>query len=964
MKNLLFKSTLKEIKSSFGRWIAILAIVALGVGFFAGLKVCKPAFTETANQYLHNQNFFDYELISTLGLEDEDVEIVKDVFQVSNAEGTYSADVLISVGKAEKGEIGTKFLTISKEINIPSLVSGRMPTKADQCLGDASYFSEDDIGKTIKISKNNTDATLDMLAYDTYTITGLANSPLYMNYERGSTSIGDGTISAFVMIPKTGFSSEVYTEIYATLAYSPYIFSKEYDAAIEDATPALEEALKVCSERRYNSIISSTEGQLSDAEQELNAKKDELTATEKELASSETYLYKFDDIIGTVLKNYNSSTALMSDYYQKAQAALTDQYNMGLISKEDYEQGKNALEEQFSELKSKTDAVGNELNWASNAIDDGIYQVNDAKNQINSGKQQISSAESEISEARKELNKIAYPVNYVLGRETNIGYACFDNDISIVDGIAKVFPVFFFMVAALVCITTMSRMIEEQRTQIGVLKALGYGKKEILGKYIFYSGSSSLIGGICGFFIGTYLFAWAIWEAYKMMYGFADIIFVIDWSLGFVSLAVALLCSVGTTIYSCYGELSQVPAQLIRPKAPAAGKRILLERIPFVWNHLKFLQKVSIRNVFRYKKRFFMMVLGICGCTALLVAAFGVNDSVKNVVVMQYDEISHVDFTVNFNHSISETEEQEFIKETDKYVDECLFLYTGSVDARLDDELKTINLVVKDKNDNIKPFIDLHNKEGQVKYPEKGEGVINENLANLLNLKVGDELTVYDSDNNSLTVKISGLCENYVYNYLYITDETYEAQWGKPKINSAYIVGKSEEETNLKAHEVSAVLMDANNVAAVTSSEEFKSRIENIMTSLDYVIALIIACAGALAFIVLYNLTNINITERIREIATIKVLGFYPRETSSYVFRENLILTAISALVGLPLGKLLHTFVMTQIKVNLMNFDVHVAPLSYIYALIGTFIFAFVVNIAMKRKLNKISMTESLKSVE
>lgn len=348
----------------------------------------------------------------------------------------------------------------------------------------------------------------------------------------------------------------------------------------------------------------------------------------------------------------------------------------------------------------------------------------------------------------------------------------------------------------------------------------------------------------------------------------------------------------------------------------------------------------------------------------MLVAAFGVNDSVKNVVVMQYDEISHVDFTVNFNHSISETEEQEFIKETDKYVDECLFLYTGSVDARLDDELKTINLVVKDKNDNIKPFIDLHNKEGQVKYPEKGEGVINENLANLLNLKVGDELTVYDSDNNSLTVKISGLCENYVYNYLYITDETYEAQWGKPKINSAYIVGKSEEETNLKAHEVSAVLMDANNVAAVTSSEEFKSRIENIMTSLDYVIALIIACAGALAFIVLYNLTNINITERIREIATIKVLGFYPRETSSYVFRENLILTAISALVGLPLGKLLHTFVMTQIKVNLMNFDVHVAPLSYIYALIGTFIFAFVVNIAMKRKLNKISMTESLKSVE
>ena len=964
MKNLLFKSTLHEIKGSFGRWIAILAIVALGVGFFAGLKVCKPAFTETATEYLHQQNFFDYQLISTLGLEDEDVEIIKDVFQVGNAEGSYSADVLVSVKGAENGEIGTKFLTISKEINIPSLVAGRMPTKADQCLVDATFFSEEDIGKTISISKNNTDTTLDMLAYDTYTITGLANTPLYLNYERGSTSIGDGTISAFVLIPKLGFSSDVYTEIYATLAYSPYIFTKEYKQATEDATPALEEAMKVCSDRRYNSIINAAEDELSSAEDEINSKKEDIEAAENEISSSEEYLYKFDDIIGNAVEKYQSSSALIEEQRQQAYQNLDRFYELRLITKEEYEQSKKELDEQYATTQEENKLIEEDLYWASDAIDEGIYQINDAKNQINDGKSQIADAENEISEARKEISKIKYPVNYVLGRETNIGYACFDNDVSIVDGIAKVFPLFFFMVAALVCMTTMSRMIEEQRTQIGILKALGYNRKQILWKYIFYSGSSALVGGIGGFFIGTYLFSWVIWEAYKMMYGFADIIFVVDLPLGFVALLAALLCSVGTTVYSCYGELSQVPAQLIRPKAPAAGKRIFLERIPIIWNRIKFLQKVSIRNVFRYKKRFFMMVLGICGCTALLVAAFGVNDSVRNVVSMQYDEISHVDFTVSFNHNLSSKEERTFLEDTNKYADECLFLYTSSVDARVNDEVKTINLVVKEKADDISPFIDLHLEDKKINYPGKGEGVINDNLANILGLKVGDDLTVYDSDNKAMTIKISGVCENYVFNYLYITDETYIETYEEYGVNSAYIVGASEEQTKLKDHEVAAKLMDATNVASVTSSEEFKSRIENIMKSLDYIIVLIIACAGALAFIVLYNLTNINITERIREIATIKVLGFYPRETSSYVFRENIILTGISAIVGLPLGKLLHSFIMSELQVSLMNFDVHVAPLSYVYALVGTFVFSMIVNLVMKKKLDKISMIESLKSVE
>ena len=512
----------------------------------------------------------------------------------------------------------------------------------------------------------------------------------------------------------------------------------------------------------------------------------------------------------------------------------------------------------------------------------------------------------------------------------------------------------------------MSRMIEEQRTQIGVLKALGYSEKQIISKYLFYSGSSAISGGILGFFAGTYIFTWVIWEAYKMMYEFSDVIFVFDWTTGLLALLAAIICSAGTTFYSCYHELTRVPAELIRPKAPSSGKRIFLEHVGFIWDRLKFLQKVSIRNVFRYKKRFFMMVLGICGCTALLVTGFGIRDSIKNVVSMQYDEIFHIDYEVTFNHNMNDNDCAKFLEENSEYADDCLFLYTGSVDARQNDLIKSVNLVVSDGGSHFEEFISLHNDDGSVEYPGDGEGVINSNLAENLNIKVGDSFTVYDSEMNPLTVKITGLCDNYVYNYLYINESTYKSVWGAPEINSAYVKGIRTDDDQLAGdpHEAGSAIMNSSNVSAVTIIQDFRNRIDNMMVSLDYVVALITLSAAALAFIVLYNLTNINITERIREIATIKVLGFYPRETSSYVFRENIALTAIAAIVGLPLGKMLHAFAMSKIQVDLLSFDVRISLLSYILAIAGTFAFAAIINLVMRRKIDKISMTESLKSIE
>lgn len=983
MKSSIIKSTLREIKGSFGRWLAILAIVALGVGFFSGLKVCKAAFTETGNQYLNQHNFFDFQLLSSLGLESEDVETIKASKGVKYAEGAFSKDVLVSLEGEEAGEDSgeavSKVHTLSESINIPSLKAGRLPEEAGECLADAEYFSEDDIGKKIKISSDNSQDTLDMLAYDAYTITGIADSPLYLNFERGTASIGDGKVDCFLLIPEEGWDSDIYTEIYVKLSQSAYIFSNEYDKITSRSKSSLEKALDTCAQRRYDEIIVQAQEQVSEAEKKVSDGEKELADGEIELAVAETKLQsgkqqlaeaqeqmdKLQDAYDTGIREYEKQKSSLYQY-------LEELYNTQAITAEQYAAMKVILDSQLDAagkeiqaLKAQLDEGQAELDKNKAEIVKGEADIEAGRRELEQGRKDIEKAKAQLKDAQKEIDKIEHPDTYVLGRDTNVGYVCFESDTSIVEGIAKVFPLFFFLVAALVCMTTMSRMIDEQRTQIGVLKALGYSKKQILSKYIFYSGSSAVTGGIIGFFGGTYMFTWVIWEAYGMMYGFSDVIFVIDWSTGGFALIAAILCSVGTTLYSCYHELSQVPAELIRPKAPAAGKRIFLEKMPFIWNRLKFLHKVSARNIFRYKKRFFMMVLGICGCTALLVTGLGIRDSIKNVVATQYGEIYHVDFSVNFNKTMSPENEEEFLTDCKEVADKALFLYTGTAEARTRNSVKSVNLVACSSDEPISDFIDLHNDDGKLDYPGRDEGIINSGLADVLELEVGDDITVYDSEQKEITVSITGICDNYVYNYLYINDETFADIYGEMDINSAYIIGFEDENGQPKSpQETSEILMNASHVSAVSVTSDFKDRVDNMMISLDYVVALVVLCAGALAFIVLYNLTNINITERIREIATIKVLGFYPRETSSYVFRENIVLTAISAIVGLPLGTALHAFVMSQVKIDLMTFDIHIEAVSYLIGVVGTFAFAMIVNVVMYYKINRISMTESLKSIE
>ena len=1043
---MLKKSTFREIKSSLGRYVAILAIVALGVGFFSGLKVTREAMVTTAGEYIQEKNLFDYRLISTLGFEDKDVQSFTKTEGVKYAEGSVSKDVLFNVGKEENHVLMVHSMT--ENVNKVQLSSGRLPEKDNEFAGDARYFSSKDLGKTIYLSPDNEKETRDMFKNREFVLTGIIESPYYLNFERGSSSLGNGTVAGYIYILPEALDIDYYTEVFLSMTEEEPLYSDEYKSMIDNAEETIEKDTTAIALNRYNRIVSDareeldegkeeykknynkylrekkkTEKKLEDSLEELNRGQDELDKNrdaldqgEKELKDGLNTLNSNQKKLDNSQKELDRNRTELNQGQEQLDLARQDY----LAKVKEFESVQNFLPpEQAAAMEQQLNAAGQVLNEKQAALDEGFLRIEQGQKEINQGREQISRGRKEIEESKKDLaegrkklaegekdlkegrkeykegkekaNKefakaekklddaekdlrqaekdiddIEKPDTFVLDRDTNTGYVCFESDVDIVDGIAKVFPVFFFLVAALVCMTTMTRMVDEQRTQIGVLKALGYSNMSIMAKYLFYSGSAALIGCIAGFLGGCYIFPKVIWAAYHIMYDFtSDIIYVLNPVLAIVSLAGALLCSVGATVLSCIHEFREVPAELIRPKAPKEGKRILLERIGFIWNRISFLYKVSFRNIFRYKKRFFMMVLGISGCTALLLTGFGLQDSIKNIVDYQYDEIQVFDYSINFSDSVSKKEQNRFAEENKDHIEDVLFFHQSAADLLASGKEKSVSLVASDADDRyFKQFVDLHSKNGKaISYPDKGSAVICRKLAEDFDLAAGDKIRLRDSNMKEMEVTVSGICQNYVGNYIYLSEETFEEGFNKKaEIKSAFVNTVSDDSDEI--YSSSGKILKEDNVVAVSVNNDFRTRVANMMKSLDYIIILVIFAAGALAFIVLYNLTNINITERIREIATIKVLGFYPKETSAYVFRENFFLTAISAVAGLFLGRLLHAFVMTQIRIDTIYFDIIVLPKSYVFAVLLTFGFAIIVNLVMYYKLEKINMTESLKSIE
>ena len=723
---------------------------------------------------------------------------------------------------------------------------------------------------------------------------------------------------------------------------------------LEEITLTFEMRLEIL-KQKINPVKMTAEAQETELQNglaQLQAAQKEIDANRVKIEAGEKQLKEAEQQLEAAQKEIDDGLVQLEEGYEQWEDGLRQ-----------FSEGEAKLLEGEAELQ-KGEA---ELKKAKAELADGWEEYYDGQAEYEEGYQEflteIADAEAEIGDAEAEIADLERPDSYVLGRETNMGYACMENDSAIVNGIANVFPAFFYAVAALVCMTTMNRMVEEQRTQIGVLKALGYSEASIMGKYLFYSGAAAISGSLVGYFFGTWFFPYMIWIAYSSMYDVAEIQYVFDAGLLIFSLLISSLCSMGVTYVSCKNELSEAAAELMRPKAPKAGKRIFLEYIPWIWKPMKFLHKVSYRNVFRYKKRFFMMVIGISGCTGLLVTGFGVQDSIANIANDQYGRIQVVDINVLMSEAVDDTTDEMIQRVAGDRVKEYTYVLEKSMDLVTEEAVKSINLVAMDEGADISPYVMLPDeKTGEIlEYPGLGECILTDKLAKTYELSVGDTITLRDENHHSMEVVLTGIAENYLYNFVYMTTQTYEECLGeKAQVKSIYM--NLAEDTD--PHQMTADFMKEDSVASAMVSSDSKERFTSMIDSLDLMILMITACAACLAFIVLYNLTNINITERIREIATIKVLGFYRKETASYVFRENLILTAFGAVAGLFLGKLFHGFVMSQVQVDQVSFAVRILPKSYLFSIVLTFVFAILINLCMMGKLDKVSMTESLKSVD
>ena len=1131
------KTILRSIRMTLPRFIAIFAIIALGVGFFAGLKVTTPSFVHTADVYTKEYAMFDFKFLSTIGFEQADIdEIAKRTNCV--VEGSYTADCAAFLGDTVSADT-VRFLSITKNVNKLKLESGRMPEKPDEIVIDGYRISSAHIGEKLVIADETSESAREMFKYKEYTIVGTARTPVYMNFQRGTSDEGSGSVLYYVCALPEAFDSEYFTEAYLYADTGLYIYSDEYkdwaknaedqygdivddvinkrferllkdeyqklydgfdefneeigDAwgeiedgqeELDDAKKKLEDAQKEINDNRKKltdakKTLDNSSKKLKDANKELtsakvllDAGKSQLTKAKNELdrykSQLDGYQKSIDDgreklsnariqtaegikelkntipslesSIASVeagITNLEASLAQETDPDEierlNAQIETQRQTKAGLESKlsaarqkltelQTLESGFDGQEAQLNEQqeqlnaqyaaynenygkyateKAKYDKSLEQYNKGKAEYDSGLKQYNDGLKKYNDGVKKLDKAQKEVDDGWKEyhdgvfelwkgysefsyaadttfraelvygyilLDSVDAPDTYALGRDKNTGYVCFDNDSKIVDGIAAVFPIFFFAIAALVCSTTMSRMVSDERGIIGTMRALGFSDTAIVMKYAIYAGSASVLGGVLGFMGGTKLFPAVIWEVYAMMYGFTTLEFSTSIPLFILSLGVALICTVGVSVVTAMSALTGMPAELIRPKAPLPGKRILLERIGFIWTRMKFLHKVSARNVFRFKKRMWMMIVGIAGCTALLLTAFGLYDSICNVVNIQYDDIMKYDLQVMFDDKYRQYEIEDAAKAALEHsginyeyavVKDDVAKNSGSGYVR------DLEMFISD-DPNTSLIFGLNDlKTGEaLPWPSDGEVAVSGKLAEKNNVKVGDNITLlYGDDEHEVTLKVGSIFTNYTFHYVMMTPNTYREAFEKPYTPETILV-KTETKTSADSYKVASYLTDNYDIKTWSSTNDSRESFAKTMERMNYVIVLVITCAAALAFIVLFNLNNINITERIREIATLKVMGFNKRETGAYVTRENVILVLLGFIVGIPLGFLLHRYVMAQIAMDMVTYQVRIVPLSYFYSLAFVLLFSTIVNLIMRAKIEKIDMAESLKSAE
>ncbi len=716
----------------------------------------------------------------------------------------------------------------------------------------------------------------------------------------------------------------------------------------------------------YDTVYAQVQAQVyaSDAYAQLLAGKEELDVTLVILEASKREL-------DSGWAEYNEGYADYQDGLREYQDGLAEVQD----ARRELDDGWQEYYDGLAELEDGRATLEQERADGQRELDDALAELNDGEAEYNDGYQEYldgkAEAEQELNDARKELEQAQRDVAlldeaewYILGRNTNAGYASFGMDADRMGNLATVFPLIFFLVAALVCLTTMTRMVEEQRTAIGGLKALGFSRGAIAVKYVGYGFLASAVGALIGLAVGLTLLPWIICTAWSILYAFGDIVFSMEPATSVAACAAAVGVVTLSALAACLSTLTAVPAELMRPKAPPMGKRILLERIGPVWRRLSFNHKITLRNLFRYQKRFWMTVIGIGGCAALIVTAFGLRDSILDVMDKQYDEIYYYTAQVGLVDDVTpqELREVEQLLSDSPLVEDYETCRSETVTAQSGDYSVECYLQTAGSQEELERFVNLRHRtdDTPVVLPDDG-AVLTEKLASLLGVEPGDTFTL-DGDVR-VEVKVADVTEHYIQHWIYLSDAYYEALFGAAPEDNLILVdcpfGESEESEALEAE---IVALDG--VTSLSLISDTRNTFTSSLESVDYAVVLIIVCAAALAFVVLFNLTNINITERMRELATLKVLGFYDRELSAYVYRENVILTVFGVALGMVLGKLLHQWLILTVEIDLLMFGRYLRLDSYLWAVLLTVLFSLAVNLAAHWKLKKLDMVQSLKSVE
>lgn len=724
------------------------------------------------------------------------------------------------------------------------------------------------------------------------------------------------------------------------------------------------------------SLIAELEAQVQTAQTELdalNAQKAEIETMQAEYTLQLEQLQVQRQELQAQRQELAATQRTLSD----AMAALED--GMVQINSQQVQANNQfaAAEAELESAQIQLDAAQAELDTARQQAEDGVVELNKAQAELDAAyaeyeagkleaERQLADAEAELDDAyaqlmegREAIDSMAAAEVYILDRNSNAGYLALDSNSDIVAGVSRVFPAFFLLVAALVCITTMTRMVEEERTQIGTFKALGYSNGAIVSKYLIYAGFAAVVGCGLGTLIGSVVFPTILWYVYGLLLHIpTPVVLMIDWPLCLAVVAAYTAVMLLVTWYCCRRSLREVPAELIRPRAPTSGKKIFLEYL-FFWKKISFLNKVMLRNVFRYRQRMLMMLIGIGGCTALLLTGFGLRDSIVNLVPTQFEEVTVYDIQVYFAQGQDDGAQEEFLNAIYDEGGTAQFYYQASMELSHGGIGKEINMMVSDAG--LENYVHFTQDGEALPYPRTNEALISIGAAEQMGIQVGDRIILRSSDMQTIEVTVTGIYYNSVYNYVVLSPETLQDQWGSAPQPQMAVVNLPD---YVDKHECSTRISQLTDVMNVTVIAEMAEQVTTMLEALDTIVVVIVICAGALAAIVLYNLTNINITERIREIATIKVLGFRSGESAAYVFKENLLLSGMGTVVGLGMGYWLLSFVISQIKVDMIWLTPQITLTSCIICVVLTMVFAVLVDFLLYFKLEKINMAEALKSVE